>query len=66
MEFVNLMRSIGSDYPSSMRRVFNDEKNDWEVWSGHGEPPAEVTSHFNAIATKTVRKWQNAPNNEEC
>jgi hypothetical protein len=39
--FVRLMRQVGSDYPSSMTGVFNRDKNDWEQWHGHGDPPAE-------------------------
>lgn len=39
--FIGLMREVGSDYPSSMTGVFNRDKNDWELWQGHGDPPAE-------------------------
>jgi hypothetical protein len=39
--FIGLMREVGSDYPSSMTGVSNRDKNDWELWQGHGGPPAE-------------------------
>lgn len=39
--FIGLMRQVGSDYPSTMAGVFNRDRNDWELWQGHGDPPAE-------------------------
>ena len=39
--FICLMRQVGSDFPSTMTGVFDRDKNDWELWQGHGDPPAE-------------------------
>lgn len=38
---ITLMRWVGKDYPSCRIAVFNRDKDDWELWQGHGDPPAE-------------------------
>ena len=47
--FISLMRQVGTDYPSSMTGAFNRDKNHWELWQGHGDPPAEFGRHNEEI-----------------
>jgi hypothetical protein len=47
--FIDLMRQVGSDYPSTMTGVFNRDKNDWELWQGHGDPPADFVRRAKKI-----------------
>jgi hypothetical protein len=49
--FIGLMRQVGSDYPSNAIRVFNPDKNDWELWQGYGEPPAEFMRRHERLLT---------------
>ena len=37
--FVELMRLVGSDWPSSARWVREPTGSGWRVWAGHGEAP---------------------------
>jgi hypothetical protein len=53
-EFVDLMREVGNDYPSTGIRVYDPEKDDYEVWQGDGEPPPEVVERLEAIRRKRV------------
>jgi hypothetical protein len=39
--FISFMRQVGNDYPSTAISVFNRNTNDWELWQGHSDPPAE-------------------------
>ena len=41
--FVDLMRLVANDYPTSIRRTLNSTTGRRRIWAGHDEPPPEVT-----------------------
>jgi hypothetical protein len=45
---LSLMRDVGSDYPSTAVRYWNRHKNNWEIWQGNGEPPADFLRKLKA------------------
>jgi hypothetical protein len=45
-EFVRLMREVGNDYPSTFIKVYNPDKDDYEVWQGDGDPPQRSSSDW--------------------
>lgn len=47
--FIDVMREIGQDYPSSSMRIFDKKKNDWFFWQGHGDPPQQILDKLNTI-----------------
>lgn len=41
--FVELMRLAANDYPTAIRRTLDSTTGRWRTWTGHDEPPPEVT-----------------------
>lgn len=41
--FVSLMRRAANDYPTAMRRTLDSTTGRWRIWTGHDDPPPEVT-----------------------
>lgn len=58
--FINFMRQVGGDYPSTAVRVFDRDKNDWIVWQGHGDPPTEFVRRTNKILKKVKAEDRDA------
>lgn len=42
IRYIEMMRRVGNDYPSSMIMMFDPEQNDYYTWSGHGTPPKHI------------------------
>jgi hypothetical protein len=40
--FTQLMRTVGTDMPTTLIRVFDEERQDWFVWQGYGKPPKHI------------------------
>ena len=54
--FIQTMREVGKDYPSSKCSVWNDAKNDWDTWQGHGQPPEDFMRRAGATTMSNPLK----------
>jgi hypothetical protein len=41
--FVDLMRLAANDYPTAIRRTLDGTTGRWRTWTGHEDPPPEVS-----------------------
>jgi hypothetical protein len=49
-DFVELMRSVGNDSPSTIHAVRDSQSGEWFEWRGHGEPPVHIRERLDALA----------------
>jgi hypothetical protein len=47
-DFVDMVRAVGRDYPSTIVRTRTEEGGVWETWIGDGSPPPEVQARLAA------------------
>lgn len=54
LEFTALMRTVSTDWPSKMIRVYDPASDEWLYWLGNGEPPTEFVEQAERARAATL------------
>lgn len=55
LAYTDLMRTLGNDYPTECRVVFDGEGKHY-AWRGNGEPPAYITQKLDSIVSGVLNR----------